>query len=168
MPTLNETKRGRPRKAATSAAVVPLQPAQPPATPEGLSDAGAAVWRDVWGAAVLDGVLSAELDAPAVERYCSLLDERTRWAAQLDQHGPLLERPVQSARGELLGMELYANPAVKELRSIDRALDQLSDRLAGSPAARARLGLVLNSARQNQANAERIISAKFANSSDAT
>jgi hypothetical protein len=116
---------GRPRKDGTTgskstAVVVALPPADAvPEPPPGLTPASAAVWCDIWSA-FPEGVLVPEIDGPAVQRMCELIDERRRWAAALAEHGEVIERPVQNARGDVIGSELYANPAAKELRQLDR------------------------------------------------
>lgn len=159
-------KRGRKPKADTpTAAIVPLPaaaepPARIPTAPKGLSAAARRAWKEIHGA-FPDNTLSVQLDAQALERCCRLLDERERWKRELDR-GLLLEKPVQNARGEVLGTELYSNPAAKELRAIDRQLDAISDRLGLHPAGRARLGLVLSSTRQSAARADQIVASKWA------
>jgi Phage terminase, small subunit len=158
---------GRPRKDGTSTAVVAVPvPGQidavnyVPDVPDGLSEAAGAFWCDIWRSYPA-GVLSPDIDGPSVARLCRLLDERDRWAVALDAHGLLLEEPIQNAKGDVVGTRLVSNSAAKELRAVDKQIDALSDRIGTTPAARARLGLVISTARTQQATAERIIANKF-------
>ncbi len=96
------------------------------------------VWSDAWALP-----WTAAADRGAILNLCRLEDERALLAAAVESHGAVLEKVLTSARGDVVGTELYPNPAHRELRRIDAALLALRDRLGLSPLYRARLGLAL-------------------------
>jgi len=112
-----------------------------PEPPKRWPPAAQEAWSIIW-ANLPAGVLS-ELDAPAVERLCNLVAEREMWAKALESDGPTQRVPLQNSRGDVIGEEIRLHPSEGALRRIDRALNDLSDRLALTPAARARLGLTV-------------------------
>ena len=122
--------------------------------PEGLSPLGVVTWD-----ALIVAIPGRHdiLDAPTVARYAELTAERGVWAEQLVEHGHLLEEVIVSPRGDVVGTRRVVNPAVGELRRIDRALDTLGDRLGLSPAARGRLGLVVSQAEQALATSASLV-----------
>ncbi len=107
-----------------------------PQAPEGLQSAGAAIWALVWG---LNRV-KAE-DAPSIERLCRLEDEAASLRAIVAEHGAMLERPLQNSRGEVIGTDRYAHPAVNALRKIGAEAGALSDALGLTPEGRRKLGM---------------------------
>ena len=80
------------------------EPRQVPRAPKGLEAPGKAAWAAVmsWTPMLLPG-----LDGVSVQRFCQLVDERATVAAELVR-GPVLERPIVSPRGDVVGTELYA------------------------------------------------------------
>lgn len=102
-----------------------------------------------------------ELDGLSVERFCRLVEERVRVQAAFDELGPLLVEPIVSPKGDVVGERQVPNPAGAMLRALDRELDALSDRLALTPAARARVGLTLTSAERQAAEVARVLAGKF-------
>ena len=78
------------------------------------------------------------LDGVSVQRFCQLVDDRATVATELVR-GPVLERPIVSPRGDVVGTELYPNPAASMLRQLDKALDALADRLGIVPSAEIRV-----------------------------
>jgi len=128
-----------------------------PPAPKGLATTGKEAWRTVMAHAPL---LAPELDALSVERFCSLLDERDRTAAELAR-GVLLAEPIISPTGRVEGERLVANPASAMLRSIDKALDALADRLALVPSARAKLGLTLTSAERQALDVRAVLDGRY-------
>lgn len=82
---------------------------------------------------------NAPLDEWAIARYADLLNERAQLRAALDVDGFILTEPVVSPRGDVVGERRVANPLLRELRQLDRALDSLGLQLGLSPAARARI-----------------------------
>jgi len=101
------------------------------------------------------------LDGLTVRRFCDVLEERDEVMAAWKEHGPLLSEPIVTPRGDIAGERLVANPAAAMLRGLDKELDALSDRLALTPAARARLGLTMTSAERQAAEVDRLLGAKW-------
>ena len=111
--------------------------------PDGLGVVGRSIWNDVWAALP---ILSPQLDYHAVSQYCAAADDAVRARASLTERGLVIDEVVGDARGGSLGTRATLNPAEAALRRADKVLIELGDRLGLSPAARARLGLVLNQA----------------------
>jgi phage terminase small subunit len=97
------------------------------------------------------------LDAPSLARFCELTVERQALRADLETRGNLLEEPIVTPLGNVVGERVVLNPAIPALRAIDRALDALADRLGLNPVSRARLGLTLSDAAASTATAERLL-----------
>jgi len=116
------------------------QTREPPEAPKGLGQEGTDARSIVMANAPL---LLPALDALTVARLADLVDERGSARAELDRRGILLEEPIVSPTGKVVGTRVVPNPAVAMLRQLDRELDALADRLGLVPAARARLGLTL-------------------------
>lgn len=113
-------------------------PAQVPTAPRGLSPAGRASWRESWALP-----WTALADRGAIANLARLEDERALLTAAIRQHGVILSKVLVSPKGDVVGDELYANPASRELRRVDAAILSLRDRLGLTPLYRARLGLAL-------------------------
>lgn len=94
-------------------------PSEAPAAPGDLSAESVAVWESVWSA-YPEGVLSPELDAETVARFCRLLDQRAQLVAAVDADGVTLRKAQQSARGDVVGQEIYVHPAVALILKVDR------------------------------------------------
>lgn len=140
---------------ATAAEELPDRPV--PRAPSHLATEGKRAWRAVMRSAPL---LLPTLDVVAVTRFCEVVDERARLRAELER-GVLLEEPIVSPKGDVVGTRVVANPALGELRAIDRQLDQLSDRLGLVPAARARLGLTLTTAERQAAEVDAVLAGRY-------
>lgn len=82
---------------------------------------------------------NAALDEWAITRYAELLDERAQLRDALNVDGLVIREVIVSPKGDIAGERLVANPLLKEIRQIDRALDSLGMQLGLSPAARARI-----------------------------
>lgn len=127
-----------------------------PRAPSGLGKAGRAAWK-----AAHEGMpVRLDVDGLTVERFARLIDEREAVAAEMGR-GILLEEPIVTPKGDVVGTRMVANPAAAMLRALDKALDALIDRLALVPAARARLGLVMTSAERNTVETEALLAAKW-------
>ncbi len=100
------------------------------------------------------------LDAVSVERFCELVEERQVVLTAWHEHGPVVTEVIVDPKGGVAGTRLVANPAAGMLRALDRQLDSLSDRLALTPAARARLGLIMTTAERQAVEVERVLSGK--------
>lgn len=136
--------------------MVESEPRPVPKAPRGLAAAGRRAWRLV----MMEMPLAAPMDSLTVERFARLVDERATVAVEMDR-GVLLTEPIVSPKGEVVGERQIANPAASMLRAIDRELDQLVDRLALVPAARARLGLTVSLAERQRAEVERVLDTKW-------
>jgi P27 family predicted phage terminase small subunit len=127
-----------------------------PEPPGHLQNLGRQVWTDVWdrfGGSVLD----PQLDHLTVRRLCELADLRAVAHAVLLKT-PLLEEPIVSPSGAVVGNRVVANPLSAVMRAYDKEIDQLSDRIGASPGARARLGLVVSKAVVAQSEAAVLMS----------
>lgn len=150
---------GRPSKSAelVKRRTTPLEPvvvdAESWPTPLSLGDVGRQVWRECSALVVL----SPQLDRANLERFASLHDERHALAELVTKLGPLLEEPIVSPLGSVVGTRIVPNPGLAALRALDKALDALGSTLGLSPAARARLGLASSQIDRNHAEANRLL-----------
>jgi len=128
-----------------------------PRAPSGLGTDGRKAWRAVMRHAPL---LQPELDVVTVERFSRMVDERAALAGELGR-GYLLEEPIVSPTGKVVGERVVANPALSELRRLDKALDDLADRLGLVPAARAKLGLTFTTAERQVAEIDAVLSGMY-------
>jgi P27 family predicted phage terminase small subunit len=109
-----------------------------PTAPDDLEAAGQRVWDAAWALARIELA-----DAVTVERLARLEDEGARLRTILAQEGLLLMKPMQNARGEVIGEESYAHPGTLALRRIGKEASDLCQALGLSPAARRKLGLAV-------------------------
>ena len=154
-------KPGRKPKADSTALVAiptflaaPDEP--PPDPPENLGELGRRVWLDVWEG-LPSSVLEARVDFLTVHRLCEAAEDRSAARAAVADLGPLLTEPIVTPKGDVVGTRQVANPAVEMVRKLDRVIDNASDRLGLSPAARARLGLTIARGRLANADAATLI-----------
>jgi phage terminase small subunit len=77
----------------------------------------------------------------AVSRLSRLEDEASALRAEMIESGSTLRRQVQNSRGEVIGCEPYAHPALGQLRRIGIEVAELCTSLGLSPVARHNLGL---------------------------
>jgi P27 family predicted phage terminase small subunit len=143
------------RTRAKSAEIV--EPRKAPAPPKALGAPGRAAWRAVMENAPL---LLPDLDAVTVTRFCDLIDERATVSVEL-KRGVLLEEPIVSPSGKVVGTRIVPNPASAMLRALDKQLDALADRLGLVPAARARLGLTLTTAERQALEVADLLDTRF-------
>jgi len=136
------SRRGQTRAKSPKAEIVPIRatrhPAPAPDAPADLGESGRVVWHDGWSLP-----WTAAADRGAILNLARLEDERALLKEAVDEHGAVLSKVVTSARGDVVGNELYPNPAHRELRRVDAAILALRDRLGLTPLYRARLGLAL-------------------------
>jgi P27 family predicted phage terminase small subunit len=153
---------GRPSHTAKrpTKALAPLRSVtpKPPSVPEHLGVVGTAIWNNVWQSMP---VLSPRLDLHSVTRYCEAAEDAVRARAEVEKRGLLIDEPMADPRGGILGYKAVLNPAEAALRRADKVVTELGDRLGLTPAARARLGLVISQAELAGAEAGRILSAMF-------
>ena len=128
-----------------------------PPAPKGLGLPGRNAWKAVMSYGPL---LLPDLDAVTVERFARLADERAAMSNELAR-GPLLEEPIVSPTGKVVGTRMVLNPASPALRALDKELDALADRLGLVPSARARLGLTLTTAQKQHLEVGALLDARF-------
>ena len=80
-------------------------------------------------------------DGAMVEQLARLQDEAARLREALTADGMVLRKPIQSARGEVVGETTHIDPAVAMLRRIGRESAEVASELGLSPAGRRRLGM---------------------------
>jgi len=139
-----------------AALLLVAQPDPPPPPPTSLGELGRAAWLDVWEGLPV-GVLDAKADYLTVARLCEAADDREAARAAVVELGPLLDEPIVTPKGDVVGTRKVANPAAEMVRKLDKVIDDASDRLGLSPAARARLGLTISRARLAQADAATLL-----------
>jgi P27 family predicted phage terminase small subunit len=141
LPNAERNQRVRPTRskaalvAVKTTATVPALPAKPPV---GLGKAGRAVWTALHG---LEWTQPS--DQLAIIRLAELEDERALLRQALDDKGPVLTKPVTTSRGDVVGSEDYANPALREIRRCDAQIAELHKGFGLTPLSRARLGLAV-------------------------
>lgn len=110
-----------------------------PRTPNGLKTPGKRLWGQVW--ALGQAWLTPGLDYNTVELAARAFDEIADYRADLARYGRLLEEPIATPSGEIVGTRLVANPAEGMLRRAEKQLAGWLSALALTPTDRARLGL---------------------------
>jgi len=104
--------------------------------PQDFSPAARSLWSSLWQLPQIK-----ESDRLSVERLCRLEHEAASLRAELAKTGPILKRPVQNARGEIIAHETVPSPTLLPLRKIGSELAVLCEALGLTPAARRHLGL---------------------------
>ncbi len=148
----------RPGRAVKALPPVVRAPGAVEAPPAHLGVVGAAVWRDLWASMP---IFSPRIDGHSVTRYCEAADDAAAARAEVDKRGLILDEVIPDPRGGVVGHRAVINPAEMALRRADKVLTELGDRLGLNPAARARLGLVINQAELASAEANRILGSIF-------
>lgn len=136
-----QKRNGNPARFPAEVVADPKLPARAPA---GLGKVGRAVWRDL-----RDLEWAQISDGKALQRLAELEDERALLTDALNEHGPVLSKPVMTARGDVVGSELYSNPAIRELRRLDVQILELLKGFGLTPMSRARLGLAVVAAKKD-------------------
>jgi hypothetical protein len=108
-----------------------------PAPPSDLQAAGVETWRLCWS---LPQIVYPG-DVLSVGRLSRLEDEASALRAELIESGSTLKRQVQNAKGDVIGQEPFAHPALGQLRRIGVEVAELCASLGLSPVARHNLGL---------------------------
>jgi P27 family predicted phage terminase small subunit len=98
-----------------------------PGPPASLGAVGSAVWATITQAGPYQ-----DNDAPVLERYCQLHDDRAVLLALVDTEGYIVAGSKQQPT---------AHPAIRLAYDIEAQMTQLESVLALNPEARARLGL---------------------------
>lgn len=108
-----------------------------PKVPDELKTEGArAAWRAAWSLPQ-----TKPEDESAVLQLCRLEDEAAGLRKEIEKQGSFLYKPVQNARGEVIGEEGYANPLTAHLRKIGAEAHGLLNGLGMTSYGRKRLGL---------------------------
>ena len=141
-------RRARPGELSSAGlpSLIPGADAEPVEVPEHLSEAGKALYVELyWEAPYLD-----EKDRTAVADLCCLVDDIAACREAIAKHGLLLEEPIVLPTGKVVEGErrLVANPAVSALQAYLRVLAPALTALGLTPASRARLGLDIASLRR--------------------
>jgi len=96
------------------------------------------VWLGTWEACPW---LSPEADGAMVAVFAEAVAERAVYVAELGKRGVLLEEPIVTPRGDVVGTRLVTNPAERMLRRVEVRIERQALALGLTPGARARLGL---------------------------
>jgi hypothetical protein len=64
--------------------------------------------------------LTPGLDTSTVELACRTLDDIVNLRAVVAEHGSVLQEPISTPSGKIVGTRMVANPAVKMLRDAER------------------------------------------------
>jgi P27 family predicted phage terminase small subunit len=131
---------------------LPTQADPPPAPPDTLGPLGQQIWLDVWEGMPATA-LDPQLDHLTITRLAEAAEDRAAARSAIVELGVVLEEPIVTPRGDVVGIRKVTNPALETVRKLDRTIDAASDRLGLSPAARARLGLTISRARLATADA---------------
>jgi hypothetical protein len=86
--------------------------------------------------------LTPALDSSTVELACRTLDDIVNLRTVIAKHGSVLEEPISTPSGKIVGTRMAANPAVKMLRDAERQYERWLIALSIPPGARASLGWV--------------------------
>jgi phage terminase small subunit len=97
------------------------------------------MWADLWR--YTQAWVSPGIDSTTVELACRAFDDVARARRLVERHGMLVEEPICSANGTVVGSRLVANPAVRMCREAERAVLEWLTKLAVPPVDRARMGL---------------------------
>lgn len=111
-----------------------------PDMPAGLQAAGRRFWEDVW--ALGQAWLIPGLDALVIEQAARGFDEIAGWRREVVKFGRIIEQPVVNKAGDVVGVRLVANPAVKSLRECERGVERWLVLSGIPPTARAQLGWI--------------------------
>ena len=97
--------------------------------------------RQMWERMTAHAWWLAAVDVFMLELACSMWDDCCSYRDQIVTDGLLIAEPVFSARGVELGAKQVVHPLLHELRSVEKALLAITERMGFSPAARAKLGV---------------------------
>lgn len=115
---------------------IKIAPAGDAPAPSSLQEAGKTLWERV-----LEARWIAKLDLRLVETFCELADDIVIIRTEINKDGFILEEPIVTPTGKLVGMRKVANPLLKELRTAQKHQLELAINLGFSPTGRSRLGV---------------------------
>lgn len=110
-----------------------------PDRPSDLADDAAAEWDRIVPVLHAAGLLST-VDRAALVAYCRAFGRHEQASRDVDSRGMLIEEPIQSARGEIVGYRIKANPSLAIAREQAKVIVQLLRGFGLTPADRLRLG----------------------------
>ena len=120
---------------------VALEPAQGiPPVPMSLAETGRAMWTHIWGGPA-QAWLSPQVDYIRIVTVCKLSDDIATYHADILKMGNLLEEPIVTPTGMVVGTKIVPNPLVKMRNDALKILDRELTSLAFDPVSRSRLGL---------------------------
>jgi P27 family predicted phage terminase small subunit len=108
------------------------------APPDWLSDDALAVWAAYAPDLQAKGVLTP-WDTEALACWCDAVARRRRAAAELEQHGEVIEAPVFNKNGEETGHRLTKSPWTLVLREADAQVQRYGARFGLTPSDRGQL-----------------------------
>ena len=111
-----------------------------PPVPISLAETGRSMWAHIWGGPA-KAWLAPEVDYIRVQTVCKLSDDIAGYQSDLAQMGNLLEEPIVTPTGLVVGTKIVPNPLVKMRNDALKILDRELTSLAFDPVSRARLGL---------------------------
>lgn len=114
-------------------------PAGTPNAPEWLSTLAKTEWRRIVPELEAAGLLS-RVDRAALAVYCQTWAEYTEATKILKKDGPIIEEPIQSASGAIIGHKKKPHPAVKLQRDASTRIRQFMTEFGFSPGSRSRVG----------------------------
>lgn len=133
----NPGKRALPAQSETTA----LEPADSvPPVPMTLAETGRGMWTHIWSGPA-KAWISPQLDFIRVQTVCQLSDDIASYQADIASVGTLLEEPIVTPTGVIVGQKIVPNPLVKMRNDALKLLDRELTSLAFDPVSRARLGL---------------------------
>lgn len=116
----------------------PMPPERPVEPPDWLAGAALAVWEQYAQDLYVTGVLTA-WDVEAFACWCDAVDRRRRAAAELERGGEVVEVPVLSKDGDLVGVRLVKSPWTLVLNQADAQVQRYGARFGLTPSDRAQL-----------------------------
>ena len=114
-------------------------PAGTPTAPEWLSTLAKTEWRRIVPELEAAGLLS-RVDRAALAVYCQTWAEYTEATKTLKKDGTIIEEPIQSASGAIIGHKKKPHPAVKLQRDASTRIRQFMSEFGFSPGSRSRIG----------------------------
>lgn len=142
-PTEVKRRTGNPGKRALpdAASTISLEPAtSTPPVPLTLSESGRAMWNHIWSGPAQQW-LAPQIDGIRVQTVCQLADDIADYQSDISTMGNLLEEPIVTPTGMVVGTKIVANPLVKMRNDALKILDRELSSLAFDPVSRSRLGL---------------------------
>jgi Phage terminase, small subunit len=128
----------------------------PARAPSGLAKSG----RDLWKATAAASWL-APTDLPALADVARLADVRAQLEKAISDRGVVLEEPIVSPTGKVVGTRVVTNPAVPELCRVDRRMSEGLAALGFTAKSRADLGIIVAEAERLQLAIDDFLATKY-------